>query len=136
MKYIILSLLIIFIVVKADKCGGNCPGGTCPSCPCGTTPNRVNVPEICKGHSWNQNCCVCVVNAESSGNANAMNYGGGRFYVGLFQISQIHWPSCSGGSAPCNPTTNRNCAIAVYKGAGNRWNPWSVASRCGCLNSP
>ena len=135
MKYIILCLLIISIVVKANNCGGNCPGG-CPNCPCGTSPNPVNVPGLCKGHSWNQNCCVCIVHAESGGNVNAMKYDKGVFYIGLFQISQIYWPSCSGGSPPCNPTTNRNCAIAIYKAAGNRWNPWPSASKCGCLNSP
>ena len=132
MKYIILCLLITFIVVKADKCGGNCPSGNCPSCKCGTTANKVDTEEICNKHTWNKECCKCIINKESSKNANAMNYGGGKYYVGLFQISEIHWKSCNGENAPCDSESNVNCAIEVYKAAGDKWKPWSTASKCKC----
>ena len=137
MKYAILCLLISFIVVSADKCGGNCPSGKCPSCPCGTKGNSINIAEICKRHSWNQNCCACVVRGESGGNSNAMNYNkNGSYDIGIFQINQIHWKLCSGGKAPCDIGTNVGCAITVYTRAGGRWKPWYAAAKCGCSNSP
>ena len=89
----------------------------------------VNVASICAQHNWNQNCCKCIVQKESSGNPNASNGGN---YIGLFQISRIHWGSCSGGKAPYDPQANLRCAIQVYKGAGNSWRPWSTARACGC----
>ena len=132
-----LLLVLLLGMVLSDKCGGNCPGGRCPNCPCGTSPNRVDVASKCKMHSWTQKCCVCVVNAESGGNGNAMNYNGnGTFDVGLFQINKVNWGGCSGGSPPCDVSTNVRCAIMVYKGSRNTWNPWSVAGKCGCRNSP
>eukprot|EP00826_Nyctotherus_ovalis_P025725 TRINITY_DN1997_c0_g3_i1.p1 TRINITY_DN1997_c0_g3~~TRINITY_DN1997_c0_g3_i1.p1 ORF type:complete len:136 (+),score=13.53 TRINITY_DN1997_c0_g3_i1:164-571(+) len=134
MKYLILCLLIANIF--ANKCGGNCPGGRCPSCPCGTQRSVVDIGATCRRYSWNQRCCNCVVGRESSGNAHAMNYNRNRtFDVGIFQINQIHWGHCNGGKAPCDANTNLHCGIRVYQRAGNRWNPWSVARACGCRNS-
>eukprot|EP00826_Nyctotherus_ovalis_P025719 TRINITY_DN1997_c0_g1_i1.p1 TRINITY_DN1997_c0_g1~~TRINITY_DN1997_c0_g1_i1.p1 ORF type:complete len:103 (+),score=11.22 TRINITY_DN1997_c0_g1_i1:182-490(+) len=97
----------------------------------------INIGAICRSHSWSQRCCNCVVRGESGGNAHSQNYNGnGTYDVGVFQINQIHWRSCSGGKAPCNVTTNLRCAIGVYRGAHNRWRPWMAARRCGCTNSP
>ena len=89
----------------------------------------VDVGALCAQYPWNQNCCRCIVQRESSGNPNASNGGN---YIGLFQISRIHWPSCNGGNAPYDPQANLRCAIGVYKGAGNSWRPWSTARACGC----
>ncbi len=54
--------------------------------------------------------------AESGGNANAVNQNsGGSYDVGLWQINDMNWASCSGGSAPCDPNTNLACAKKVYQ---------------------
>jgi len=134
MKCAILCLLISFIIVEAGDCGGNCLNGSCLSCLCGKVKNMVNVQEICKRYSWNQDCCVCIANALSGGNANAIKYyEDGSYEVGVFQINQIHWRSCGGRRAPCDPEANVACAIGIYKGAANRWRPWSSpAAKCGC----
>ncbi len=44
---------------------------------------------------------------------------------------KVNW-GCNGGSPPCDPTKNLNCAIGVYKNAGNSWRPWSTHTACGC----
>jgi hypothetical protein len=47
---------------------------------------------------------------ESGNNANAMNQNtDGTFDVGLWQINQYNWGSCSGGSAPCSASANLEC---------------------------
>ena len=70
---------------------------------------------------------------ESGGNANALNYNtNGSYDVGLWQINQMHWGQCNGGSAPCDPTKNFNCAINVYKWGGNTFKLWSAGLGCGC----
>jgi len=89
----------------------------------------VNVGALCAQHNWNQKCCKCIVHKESTGNPKASNNGN---YVGLFQISKIHWKSCNGGKAPYDPQANLRCAIKIYKAAGNSWRPWSTARGCGC----
>ncbi len=67
-------------------------------------------------YSWNQANCECIMNAESGGNAYAVNQNsGGSFDVGLWQINDMNWSSCSGGSAPCDPNANLACAIKVYQ---------------------
>eukprot|EP00826_Nyctotherus_ovalis_P050324 TRINITY_DN6154_c0_g1_i11.p1 TRINITY_DN6154_c0_g1~~TRINITY_DN6154_c0_g1_i11.p1 ORF type:complete len:153 (+),score=17.50 TRINITY_DN6154_c0_g1_i11:143-601(+) len=135
MKYFILCLLIANVL--ANKCGGNCLTGTCPSCPCGTVRTRVDVGEVCRRYSWNFKCCVCVVRTQSSGNASAQHFNhNGSFDVGLFQINEINWASCNDGRPPCDINSNLNCAITIYKRAHNRWNPWAAAAKkCGCWNS-
>ena len=50
------------------------------------------------------------MNAESAANANAANQNsGGSYDVGLWQINDMNWASCSSGKAPCDPNTNLNC---------------------------
>merc|ERR1712137_530972 len=101
----------------ATTCSGNCPGG-CNSCPCGTSSNYVSASTYCSKYSdWSQSCCQCIISHESGGNANAVN-----------------WSSCSGGSAPCNPTTNTNCAHMVWGWGGKNWSLWSTCGACGCCN--
>eukprot|EP00826_Nyctotherus_ovalis_P025724 TRINITY_DN1997_c0_g2_i1.p1 TRINITY_DN1997_c0_g2~~TRINITY_DN1997_c0_g2_i1.p1 ORF type:complete len:136 (-),score=2.12 TRINITY_DN1997_c0_g2_i1:150-557(-) len=134
MKYLILCLLIANTL--ADRCGGNCSNGRCPSCLCGRQRAPVDYGAVCRRHSWNQRCCTCVVRLESSGNANTINYNRNRTYdAGLFQVNQIHWGRCNGGRPPCDVNINLRCAIDIYRRAGNRWRPWSVSRRCGCRNS-
>lgn len=61
-----------------------------------------------------------------------MNYcKDGSTDVGLWQINSCNW-ECNGGKAPCEPDKNLNCAIQVYKDAGNSWKPWLTHSGCGC----
>lgn len=80
----------------AGSCGGNCPGG-CASCPCGSSSNYVTISSWCAKHSWNQANCECIIKHESGGNANAVNQNsGGSYDVGLWQINDFNWASCSG----------------------------------------
>lgn len=44
----------------------------------------------------------------------------------------MNWNSCSGGSAPCDPNTNLNCATTLYKASGNNWKAWNSHTACGC----
>ena len=135
MKY--LPLLLIIGAVIANNCGGNCPGNNCPTCPCGTTKRPEDVANVCKGHSWSQKCCICIVNNESGGNGNAVGYNNNKTYdVGLFQINTVNWQSCNGGSPPCPMSANLKCAIMVYKWGNNTWKFWATAARCGCANTP
>jgi len=115
------------------NCGGNCPGGMCQSCPCGTTRNLQNIATWCAKYSWSQACCRCIVNAESGGNANAMNgNSNGSLDAGLFQVNSVNWNDCSGGKAPCDPSVNLGCAIKVYQWGQNSFRLWSTAQKCGC----
>ena len=120
-----------------SNCGGNCPGGNCASCPCGTTKNMQDITSWCSQYSgWNQANCRCIMTNESGGNANAVNQNyGGSYDVGLWQINDFNWGSCSGGSAPCSPSTNLACAKKVYGWGGNTWKNWSTCSKCGCCSS-
>eukprot|EP00466_Bigelowiella_natans_P019386 jgi/Bigna1/68269/fgenesh1_pg.5_\ len=114
-------MLIVFVMVFAvsainvnvtrDSCGGNCPGG-CDSCPCGTSSSSQSISSWCSKYSgWSQSSCECIMKHESGGNANAVNQNvGGSYDVGLWQINSANWASCSGGGAPCNPSTNLGCA--------------------------
>ena len=130
MKLVILICLVLSLALS-DSCGGNCPSGKCPSCPCGTSKSMQDIASWCSKYNWNQACCKCVVSHESGGNANAVNYNtNGTFDAGLWQINKVNW-GCSGGSAPCNPNTNLQCAIKVYQASGS-WKPWSTARGCGC----
>ena len=134
MKILIFFAVLFALKGLAENCGGNCPGNKCPSCPCGRSPNRQDPSFWCAKYSkWDQSCCRCIVNHESGGNANAMNYNtNGSFDVGLFQINKVNWSACSGGNAPCDVNTNLNCAIKVWNWAGGNFNFWSTARGCGC----
>jgi hypothetical protein len=144
MRCIFLVIITIITIVGAyeesfnassSTCGGNCPGG-CTSCPCGSSSNYVDIASWCSKYSWNQKNCQCIMNAESRGNANADNENSdGSFDVGLWQINDYNWGSCSGGKAPCDPNTNLNCAKKVYQWGGNTWKLWSTCSKCGCCSS-
>lgn len=73
---------------------------------------------------------------ESGGNANAVNQNsGGSYDVGLWQINDMNWASCSGGAAPCDPSKNLECAKKVFGWGGNTWKYWSTCSACGVCNS-
>jgi len=128
---------IAFVVIDANTCGGNCPSGDCATCPCGTTPNQQPIATWCaKFSSWDQSCCQCIMRAESSGNANAVQENsGGSYDVGLWQIDTINWSSCSSGTAPCDPATNLQCAITVWKNGGNTFREWATCGKCGCCGS-
>merc|ERR1712146_486695 len=81
-------------------------------------------------------CCQCIAQHESGGNANALNHNtNGSDDVGLFQINDFNWASCSGGSAPCNPDTNTKCAHDVWNWGGKTWKNWATCGACGCCNS-
>ena len=137
-----LVLVAVFFgaAVIADTCGGNCPSDDCPSgqCLCGSSTNYVDVGSYCSQFSgWSQQCCECIANAESSVNANAENYNSnGSYDIGLYQINDVNWNSCSGGSAPCDPNTNLACAQAVWNWGGSTWRLWSTCGGCGCCDSP
>ncbi len=124
-------------IVGSTTCNGNCPGG-CGSCPCGTTSNVQSASTWCaKFSGWNQKSCECIINHESASNANAVNQNGagGSYDVGLWQINDMNWASCSGGAAPCNPSTNLECAKKVFAWGGNTWKLWSTCGACGVCSS-
>jgi hypothetical protein len=105
MKWIIV-LAMIFAIGLADSCGGNCPTGKCPTCFCGTTKKMEDITAWCAKYNWDQSCCKCIVSHESGGNAHQMNYNiNGSTDVGLWQINNINWGSCSNGlrSQPQSP---------------------------------
>eukprot|EP01102_Stenamoeba_stenopodia_P002777 TRINITY_DN1264_c0_g1_i1.p1 TRINITY_DN1264_c0_g1~~TRINITY_DN1264_c0_g1_i1.p1 ORF type:complete len:159 (-),score=22.18 TRINITY_DN1264_c0_g1_i1:87-563(-) len=116
-----------------NTCGGNCPSNDCPGCPCGDTRSTVSISSICSKYGWSQSCCECIVSHESGGDANAANYNSnGSYDIGVFQINSVNWNDCSGGKAPCDVTTNLNCAIQVWKWGGNSFKLWSTCGGCGC----
>jgi len=119
-----------------DSCGGNCPSSDCSTCPCGTSSNYVDIASICSQYSaWDQSCCQCIVNAESGGNGNAANENtNGSFDIGVFQINSVNWPTCSGGSAPCDVNTNLACAETIW-GYYSSFYLWSTCGGCGCCGS-
>ena len=132
---VLFAVLALNGHVMAGTCGGNCPGGRCTTCPCGTSKNIVNAGSYCNQGSWSQTCCKCITSRESGANANALNYNTNKsFDVGLFQINDFNWGSCSGGRAPCNPSTNLSCAKKVYAWGGNTWKNWSTCGGCGCCS--
>eukprot|EP00830_Metopus_es_P005510 TRINITY_DN152_c0_g1_i7.p1 TRINITY_DN152_c0_g1~~TRINITY_DN152_c0_g1_i7.p1 ORF type:complete len:158 (+),score=20.75 TRINITY_DN152_c0_g1_i7:64-537(+) len=134
---LVLFFLMVLTAIYADSCGGNCPSGRCPRCPCGTVPHKIDIAAICQKHSWSQKCCQCIVQHESGGNEKATGYNtNGSFDVGVFQINQMNWGSCSGGEPPCDAERNLKCAIKVYQWGGNTWKLWSTAKGCGCANTP
>ena len=133
MKSSVIFLSILVISVLGITCGGNCPSNDCVSCPCGTTPSPQNINYWCSQYSWSQSCCQCIVNHESGGNANALNYNVDNSYdVGLFQINQVNWGQCNGGNTPCDLNANLQCAIDVWQWGGNSFRYWSTAAGCGC----
>merc|ERR1711916_384540 len=114
-------------VAFANMCGGNCPSNDCPSCPCGTTRKFESISEWCGKYHWDQSMCQCIVNHESSGNAHANNYNtNGSFDIGFWQINSVNWDSCSGGSPPCDVSTNLQCAIKVWGWGGDSFKLWST----------
>ena len=123
------------VTVSSSNCGGDCPGG-CSSCPCGESSKQESISSWCAKGSWNKANCECIMKHESGGNAHAVNQNaGGSYDVGLWQINDQNWSSCSGGGAPCDPSTNLACAKKVYAWGGNTWKLWSTCSICGCCNS-
>jgi len=147
MKYVFF-LVVAFVasvshhlVAAKPECGGNCPNGGCPQCLCGTTPNVVDTAYWCAQYNWDQTCCKCIADAESKGNANAINYNVDKSYdVGLWQINSRNWAQCNGGKAPCDPQENLNCAIKVYNWGKNKWGGvngylWATAKQCGCTKT-
>lgn len=138
MRFLTASLLLLALVAMAlaSTCGGNCPGG-CSSCPCGSTTDYVDASTYCSKYSdWSQSCCECIISHESGGNANAANQNtNGSYDVGIFQINDFNWDSCSNGQAPCDPNTNTYCAHMVWGWGGDNWSNWSTCGACGCCNS-
>ena len=137
---VFVILLALGLSSNADDCGGNCPGG-CDECFCGTSKSYVDISEWCSKYSWDQSNCECIMQNESGGNKNALyqNNNGpypGSYDLGLWQINDFNWDACNGGRAPCDPTENLNCAIAVYKWGGSTWKNWSTCSKCNACSSP
>lgn len=127
-----IGLLLVFITVTyASDCGGNCLNGDCPICPCGNFTNKVSIAEVCKRYNWDQNCCRCIVEKSTDGNANAVNITNKHTEVGLFLIDKIFWGYCNHGVAPCSVESNLACAKAIHVW-GNRWHAWNAAKECKC----
>jgi len=142
LKFFALFLLIVAVWGRAshpnvtdpdNTCGGNCPSNDCPSCVCGSSTDYVDIASLCAEYgSWSQSCCQCIVTHESSGNANAENYNtNGSYDVGAFQINSVNWPSCNGGKAPCDVSSNLACAKMIW-GYYHSFQLWSTCGGCGC----
>ena len=56
-------------------------------------------------------------------------------FIITIKINDMNWASCSGGSAPCDASSNLNCAIKVFGWGGNTWKLWSTCGQCGVCNS-
>lgn len=135
-KAIFAAVALFTLPIEAEAnstCGGNCPGG-CTSCPCGNSQSFQSISAWCaKFTGWSQQCCQCILKAESGGNANAVNQNsGGSQDVGLWQINTTTWKVCSGGAPPCNPSANLQCAITVWQQGRNSFKLWSTCGKCGC----
>ncbi len=65
----IIFLFCLFATTSANTCGGNCPDNSCKKCVCPTTPDIVNITELCAGYDWDQSCCKCMATYLSNGNA-------------------------------------------------------------------
>jgi len=130
----VIALLLLIVLAMADNCGGNCPSGKCPNCPCGTTKYLIDIATWCaKYNGWNQVCCKCIVSHSSGGNAYALNYNtNNSLDVGVWQINSSLWSICSNGHAPCDATSNLNCAIEMYLMGGNSFKMWAMHTACGC----
>lgn len=69
---------------------------------------------------------TAVALAESGGDPGATNHNtNGSYDYGLFQINTVHGPLLNQGDK-FNPLDNAKMALTVFKGAGNKWTPWSV----------
>jgi len=128
-----IFLALIAIALSASNCGGNCPANNCPTCYCGTNQNIQDITTWCSKHTWNKDCCKCIVSRLSAGNANAITHmPNGSVNAGLWQINNQEWGSCSNGKAPCDPQANLNCAIKIYQWGDNSWKYWDIHTACGC----
>jgi len=85
-----LKLLLFGVILLSSSayasdlftCGGNCPDASCLSCPCGRLPKKISIEDYCKGYDgWNVNCCKCIIEHTSKGNAHfSRDYNDGSFY--------------------------------------------------------
>ena len=139
MRVLLVSIvaLAMLVAVAMASCGGNSYNCQGSQCACGSSPSYVNASSYCAMYSdWSQSCCECISQHESSQNANAVNCNSnGSIDAGLYQINSVNWASCSGGSAPCDPSTNVQCAHMVWQWGGSTWRLWSTCSACGCCGS-
>ncbi|CDW74740.1 UNKNOWN [Stylonychia lemnae] len=133
-KKALLLIALGLSIVIANTCGENCPSGKCTDCKCGTGRSDVNIAAECAKYTgWSQTCCQCIAKHESGGNSHAQLHNtNGSDDVGLWQINSSNWGQCSGGKAPCDVTSNLECAKKVYAWGGHTWKFWSTCSACGC----
>lgn len=69
---------------------------------------------------------TAVALAESGGDAAATNRNtNGSYDYGLWQINTVHGSLLSQGNK-FNPLDNAKMALSVWRGAGNKWTPWTV----------
>lgn len=69
---------------------------------------------------------TAIALAESGGDTAATNRNtNGSYDYGLWQINTVHGGLLNQGDK-FNPLDNAKMALSVYKGAGNKWTPWSV----------
>lgn len=118
------------ILNTTRSCGGKLPG----SC---KGRKSVSIASWCSKYSgWSQKSCQCIAQHESAGDAHACNMNiDGSLDIGLWQINDMNWRSCSGGRAPCDPASNLACAKKTFAWGGNTWKLWSSCSKCGVCNS-
>lgn len=69
---------------------------------------------------------TAVALAESGGDSGAINHNtNGSYDYGMWQINTVHGALLNQGDK-FNPLDNAKMALTIWKGAGNKWTPWSV----------
>lgn len=92
--------------------------------------SRAEIANAMRKAGWPESAIpvgVAVALAESGGNPSAVNHSnrnGSKDY-GLFQINSVHKELLAKHNWS-DPVDNARMALSVYKGAGNKWTPWSV----------
>lgn len=79
------------------------------------------------GSAGTSYAAAAIAMAESGGDPSAQNLKYPDHSIGLWQINQLaHKGRYGSDSQLMNPATNARAAVAVYKGAGSKFTPWSV----------
>ena len=70
----LITLIAFSSFINASSCGGNCPSGRCNYCPCGFLSKKIDIDKYCRSYpDWDFDCCKCIVELESKGNAHFCN---------------------------------------------------------------
>lgn len=112
---IFIFILFVFaqITVEIYVCGGNCPDKSCKSCICGQSKLILNIDEYCsRSKLWDVNCCKCIANRASGGNAHYMKFTPGTIDLkGWYDIGAL--PTDTGACYPETITDSQLCDSSI-----------------------